>query len=122
MQGRRRFDIIDRLPYDIVINILEYIELKERLPLLNISGAWHDKLCACSSAWSKIIIDSKYDFSINELSLLSHISYHTLDLHLIKLKDTFLIGEIFSQIIHAEFIHLKSLKLDGKKGKKGYIH
>ncbi|KAI9247968.1 hypothetical protein BDA99DRAFT_591577 [Phascolomyces articulosus] len=110
-----RFDIIGNPPYDIIPDILSYMEINERLRLLNISKTWCDKMSAFLSTWSKLIIQKKTNFSKDQALMLTPISHHISDPELTDVKDPSITDCIFTQIVNAKCIQLKKLNLTVRK-------
>ncbi|KAI9250915.1 hypothetical protein BDA99DRAFT_608221 [Phascolomyces articulosus] len=79
------FDIISNVPYDILDHIIDYLNIKDRVTLLDTSQSWRDRVSDCRTCWSCIIIKGLDKLDIHDISLLHHVAHHIVELKLFVL-------------------------------------
>ncbi|KAI8141218.1 hypothetical protein BJV82DRAFT_180450 [Fennellomyces sp. T-0311] len=88
-KDEKRIDILTVVPYDVVVDIVNYLATKEHLVLLNVSKAWRDILSGHSSIWRNIAISDSDTLSVAEISRVARFGSHTLDFTLSRMSMKF---------------------------------
>ncbi|KAI9255780.1 hypothetical protein BDA99DRAFT_517600 [Phascolomyces articulosus] len=107
----RRFDFIQRLPYEILPIILNEFSTRERLKLLDVSHVWRSRLTSdiCSKVWSEIEINEGYIL----LGNLKFIAHHVVDLSLVCVEKGDLIDQVLIQMASKIFTKLQVFSIIG---------
>ena len=113
-----RVNFVTELPYEVLHQILEHIEMEEMIQLLDISKGWRSRLSGFSKPWREICLSSQENEEGGPpkpiMSKLHHVSQHVEEivLHSSKSYETEM---VLAVIMSSSFSSINILEIHGKK-------
>ncbi|KAI8147765.1 hypothetical protein BJV82DRAFT_664127 [Fennellomyces sp. T-0311] len=109
-QQRYCIDIIADLPLDLLPNIMDHLDIKERLTTLMVSKSWRTRLSGYPSIWSNVCIDARDRFEQFKFLDMAQISHHITNLQLCYLGSDHC-EQMLLQMIAGSFNRLRTLHI-----------
>ncbi|KAI7859480.1 hypothetical protein BDC45DRAFT_496175 [Circinella umbellata] len=118
-----RVDFVTKLPYEVLHQILNYIEMKEIIQLVDISKGWRSRLSGSSKPWTEICLSSQENEEGSPpkliLSKLHHVSQHVEEVVLYSSKK-YESEMLLTVIMSSSFKNIKILEIHGYQMNQHY--